>query len=745
MPDRRASWHRFLAKALALAWLRRAARAVHTPRGLGLAGVSLRVQDAFDSTAPADSGLGLPAAAAAAGHAPGLARRSFRDSAFSEGTRVNLARLGQRMAGLSGPGKLALILAADGLFLPLCAFVAVALSPATLAGATRISAWGYLAAGLCTVAVLAATGLYRSVVRFIDLRTMATTTIGLAGVVLMLYIVVKANDLDKVPHSSILTYWFLAFAYLLTSRVVARAVLQSGMKKPGRPRRRTLIYGAGSAGVELANAMALSLDYQAVCFVDDSPALRRRVVAGLTVYGPHELEAVTQRLEVEQIVVAVPSAAASERRALIGRMEAIGLPVKMLPGLSELVEAGHPTVADIRDIDVSDLLGRDAVPPNPALFSRNIRGKVVMVTGAAGSIGSELCRQILTQGPTRLVLLDHSEFGLYTIENDLQQLRGNARLVPVLGTVIDGDLVERVMREHGVQTVYHAAAYKHVPMVEANVRQGVLNNVFGTLAVAVAAARCKLETCVLVSTDKAVRPTNVMGASKRISELIFQASAVLEESSTVFSMVRFGNVLGSSGSVVPLFKRQIEGGGPITITHPDIIRYFMLIPEAAQLVIQAGAMAKGGEVYVLDMGEPVRIADLARTMLRLYGLTEKTPEQPNGDIELKFVGLRPGEKLYEELLIGDKTVPSIHPRIMCAMERSIEPMLLEKMLSALRKACDAGDEAAVLRQVRNLVPEFRDPDEVNKAAQVQAANGGGMGQAGHSAKPAVPAFMASGT
>ncbi len=629
---------------------------------------------------------------------------------------MSLARFGRRLAGLSGRHKLALTIVIDVVFLPICAFLAVALGPISIGGALQIAWYIYLASGLGTVAVLSTTGLYRSVVRFIDLKTVAITSVALAGVVLLLYLAVKAAGFDLLPASSVLTYWFVSFAYLLTSRVLARAVLQSGMKRAGRPRRRTLIYGAGSAGVELAHAMSLSLDYQAMCFVDDAPALRRRVVAGLKVYGPDQLEAAVARHEIEQIVVAVPSAAASARRALIASIEALGLPVKMLPGLADIV-GGQPSVSDIRDIDVSDLLGRDAVPPNPALFSRNIRGKVVMVTGAAGSIGSELCRQILSQAPAKLVLFDHSEFGLYSIEQELSHSQSAVKIAAVLGTVLDGELVERMMREHAVQTVYHAAAYKHVPIVESNVRQGVLNNVFGSLSVAVAAARCKLETCVLISTDKAVRPTNVMGASKRVAELIFQASAAMKEVPTVFSMVRFGNVLGSSGSVVPLFKRQIEAGGPVTITHPDIIRYFMLIPEAAQLVIQAGAMAKGGEVFVLDMGEPVRIADLARTMLRLYGLNERTEQAPDGDIELKFVGLRPGEKLYEELLIGDKTLPSSHPRIMCAVERHIEPLLLEKMLSALRKACESADEEAVLRQVRNLVPEFRSPEEVNGAAQ----------------------------
>ncbi len=648
------------------------------------------------------------------------------------GVRSSLSLLGRRMALLSPSNKLVLSLVADGIFLPICAFLAMALGPSSLAGAMDLDPRGYLLAGLGTLLILYVGGLYRSVVRFIDLNSVATTSVALAGVVLLLYWTAKSTEFNAIPASSLLSYWFVAFTYLLTSRVAARALLQSGMKRPGRARRRTMIYGAGNAGVELTHAMSLSLDYQAMCFIDDATNLRHRIVAGLKVYGPEELKLAAERHDIEQIVVAMPSAPVSTKRALISRIEALGLPVKILPSLAELV-AGHASVSDIRDIDVSDLLGRDPVPPEPSLFARNIRHKVVMVTGAAGSIGSELCRQILSQAPARLLLLDHSEFGLYSIEQELSALRTETQLVPVLGTVLDGDLLERTMREQQVQTIYHAAAYKHVPIVECNIRQGVLNNVFGTLAVALAAARCRLETCVLVSTDKAVRPTNVMGASKRVAELIFQAAAAARESPTVFSMVRFGNVLGSSGSVVPLFKRQIEGGGPITITHPDIIRYFMLIPEAAQLVIQAGAMAKGGEVFVLDMGEPVRIADLARTMLRLYGLEEKSAEHPDGDIELKFVGLRPGEKLYEELLIGDKTIPSIHPRIMCALERPVEPMLLDKMLGALRKACETGDDLAVLRQVRNLVPEFRSPEEVNQAAQAGKSTGN------------TPAFLVGGT
>jgi FlaA1/EpsC-like NDP-sugar epimerase len=560
--------------------------------------------------------------------------------------------------------------------------------------------------------VLAAAGLYRAVVRYIDLRVITTASAALAAAVLLIYGLAHLLSLSVLPRSALLIYWFVAFTYVVTSRFVARALLRRSLRRAGRPRQRSAIYGAGHAGEQLAQAMQYSPDYKAVCFLDDDPRLQDKTVAGLRVYAPTAVGDAAYQHDVQLIVVAIPSSTTAQKRELIRRVEHTGLPVKMLPGLMQLVD-GHATVSDIREVDVADLLGRDPVPPQPELFARNIAGKVVMVTGAGGSIGSELCRQILSQRPRRLVLMDHSEFALYSIEQELLHAPWRSELVPVLGTVLDEASLVKAMRQHEVQTVYHAAAYKHVPMVEANVHQGVMNNVFGTLAVARAAQQCDLDTCVLISTDKAVRPTNVMGASKRIAELVFQASSARSGGRTVFSMVRFGNVLGSSGSVVPLFKKQIQAGGPITITHPDIIRYFMLIPEAAQLVIQAGAMASGGEVFVLDMGEPVRIADLARTMIRLSGLTEKSGANPDGDIELRFVGLRPGEKLFEELLIGDNTMPSSHPRIMSAMERSVEPLLLDKMLGALRKACDQGDRDGVIRQVRNLVPEFRDANEVN--------------------------------
>jgi FlaA1/EpsC-like NDP-sugar epimerase len=627
--------------------------------------------------------------------------------------------IARRLAHLSPRAKVIVMVAGDALFLPLCMLAAVAFRLGSLEAAFEAAPLIQVGLALVTMPALAVAGLYRTVVRYIDLRVLAAASGALAAVVLAVYMMAAALQFHLLPRSSLLIFWFVAFAYVVTSRFVARSLLRRSLKPGARPRIRTAIYGAGEAGAQLAQAMQFSTVYKAVCFLDDRRELQSKTVSGLAVYGSGEIAEAVIRHDVQQIVVAIPSASAAQKRRLITRVESTGLPVKMLPGLLELAD-GHPAVGDIREVDVADLLGRDPVAPAPELFSRNIAGKVVMVTGAGGSIGSELCRQIISQRPRKLVLLDHSEFALYSIDNELAHGNHGIPLIASLGSVLDDGLVVELMKREHVQTVYHAAAYKHVPIVEANIQQGLRNNIFGTLNMARAAIEAQVETCVLISTDKAVRPTNVMGASKRVAELVFQAAA-LRTSRTVFSMVRFGNVLGSSGSVVPLFRRQIQAGGPITITHPDIIRYFMLIPEAAQLVIQAGAMARGGEVFVLDMGEPVRIADLARTMIRLSGLTEKTAEAPQGDIEIKAVGLRPGEKLYEELLIGDDVVPSGHPRIMSARERHIDPALLDKMLVSLRQSCDMNDVESMLRQMRNLVPEFRSPDEVNAEAATALA------------------------
>ncbi|MFY9510932.1 MAG: nucleoside-diphosphate sugar epimerase/dehydratase [Rubrivivax sp.] len=621
----------------------------------------------------------------------------------------------RRLAQLSPRVKFWVMVGFDAVLLPACMVLAVALRLGSPEHALETYLPLQVVLAWLSLPVLGAVGLYRTVVRYIDLRVLAAAGSALAVVALILYALAQGLGFTVLPRSAILIFWFVAFAYVVISRFVARSVLRRSLKRGERPRVRAAVYGAGDAGVQLVQAMRYSVEYQPACFLDDNPLLRGKWVSGLRVYAPEDLDEAVLRHEVAEIVVAIPSSTATQKRQLIARVEGSGMPVKILPGIFDMVD-GKAAVADIRNLDVADLLGRDPVPPDAALFSRNIADKVVLVTGAAGSIGSELCRQVLSQRPKRLVLLDHSEFGLYSIDQELGHAANGVPIVARLGSVLDQKLLTEVFKQEGVHTVYHAAAYKHVPMVEANIEQGLRNNVLGTLHVARAAQTAGIETCVLISTDKAVRPTNVMGASKRVAELIFQAAA-LKGNTTVFAMVRFGNVLGSSGSVVPLFRRQIQAGGPVTITHPDIVRYFMLIPEAAQLVIQAGAMARGGEVFVLDMGEPVRIADLARSMIRLSGLTEKTGDNPGGDVEILAVGLRPGEKLYEELLIGDHVVPSGHPRILCARERHIEPALLDKMLATLGQACDGGDTESMLRQMRNLVPEFRPADEVNAEAQ----------------------------
>lgn len=617
--------------------------------------------------------------------------------------------------------KVSLMVGADAVFLPLCMLLALAIRIGSFEAVLSVDLPLQIALALITIPALGTAGLYRTVVRYLDVKVLLAAGVALAAAVLLTYGFIVAFNFDTSPRSGLLVFWFVAFAYVVTSRFLIRALLQRTIGSQNRGRIVSAIYGAGSAGVQLAHAMQYSMEYQPVCFFDDNQELGGKTVAVLPVYPTSQIEKAIQRHGVAQIVIAIPSATTPQKRQMMARLEHLGVPIKILPNLSDWVD-GSAKLTEIRDLDVADLLGRDPVPPNNQLISRNITGKVVMVTGAGGSIGSELCRQIVAQRPDALVLLDHSEYALYAIDQELRATAPELALFAALGSVQDENLLFNLMTEYSVQTVYHAAAYKHVPIVEANVRQGLQNNVFGTLAVAKACRRADIETCVLISTDKAVRPTNAMGASKRVAELVIQAAA-LQAKRTRFSMVRFGNVLGSSGSVVPLFRRQLIAGGPITITHPDIIRYFMLIPEAAQLVIQAGAMARGGEVFVLDMGDPVRIVDLARSMIHLSGLTEKTDENPHGDIEIKAVGLRPGEKLYEELLIGDDVTPSGHSRILCARERHIEPSLLEKMLESLHQACLANDTDAMRRQLMNLVPEYRNADEVNaeRAQRVENA------------------------
>lgn len=595
---------------------------------------------------------------------------------------------------------------ADIMMLPLCFSLALLLRKGDADLLSQYGALPPLAIALLTIPVFYLSGLYRTVLRYIDLKVLWVSGISLAALIGLTYLASLLIQDDHLPRTGLLIYWFIAFAYVVISRFLARALLRTSHYRKNHSKvARLAIFGAGEAGFQLALAMRASPDHQVHCFFDHDVTLNNKIVAGLPVYDAKRLTEQLGRLNIDEVVLAIPSASPERRREVVETLRTQAVEVRTLPTLLELVD-GKITTQSIREIRIEDLLGREPVPPNKNLFAKCTHSKVVMVTGAGGSIGSELCRQIATQQPRRLVLFEHSEYALYTIEQELRQLFPGLDVSARIGSVCDPEAVTAAVRQNRVDTIYHAAAYKHVPLVESNMPEGIRNNVLGSLTVADIAHMYGVETCVLVSTDKAVRPTNVMGASKRMAELVFQAAAVRPRTRTTFSMVRFGNVLGSSGSVVPLFRRQIESGGPITITHADVVRYFMLIPEAAQLVIQAGAMAKGGEVFVLDMGDPVRIVDLARTMIDMSGLQEKTRDNPGGDIEIKVVGLRPGEKLYEELLIGEGVIPSSHERIMCAKEHSTEEATLHDLLAALFAACDTRDSLKIQSLVQAIVPEY---------------------------------------
>lgn len=538
-------------------------------------------------------------------------------------------------------------------------------------------------------------GFYRAVIRYLTHKAVEAVIIGVVISALCMWLVSVVFNLP-VPRSVPFIYAMLSVFTIGGVRFALRAAYQSGQK---RQKSRVVIYGAGAAGRQLASSLLQGCEYQPIAFLDDSPALQDTSVHGLKVYPPSKMGMLIDSYGAKKVLLALPSATRTRRREILRELEPLDVSVKTIPGMACLV-SGKSKINEVHNVAVEDLLGRDPSPPDPSLMGAKIFDKVVMVTGAGGSIGSELCRQIIRQRPRQLLLLELSEFGLYSIEQDLRQIAAEegleVQVKPLLGSVQHGHRQEAIMKKHGVQTVYHAAAYKHVPMVEGNVIEGIRNNVFGTLHTAQAAVAAGVETFVLVSTDKAVRPTNVMGATKRLAELVCQALAN-SQNGTLFSMVRFGNVLGSSGSVVPLFRKQIQAGGPITVTHPEITRYFMTIPEAAQLVIQAGSMAKGGDVFVLDMGDPVNITELAKHMVRLSGLEpfcsetmKKSGQQ--GDIEIVYTGLRPGEKLYEELLVGDDVEVTRHNRIMTAQEIYWSWPALKRLLDEMLEACRAYDQ-----------------------------------------------------
>lgn len=569
--------------------------------------------------------------------------------------------------------------------------------------------WGVVAI-VCPISILVFVklGLYRAILRYMGVQALTAILFGaLASTVLL----VIASYFVQIGIPRTVPVIYVAFALILIggSRAIVRSVIGSGMKKEGES---VVIYGAGVSGRQLVTSLTQSHEYRPFAFVDDDYSLHGTVIQGVHVHSPSIIKKLIETKDITKVLLALPTASHSRRKQILAMLEPLSVQVLTLPSTADLV-SGDKTYSDIKEVEVEDLLGRDAVAPDDDLLSANIKNKVVMVTGAGGSIGSELCRQIIKQNPKKLVLFELSEFGLYSIDKELAEITKalgiSLEILPMLGSVQRENRVQAVMESFGVQTVYHAAAYKHVPLVENNVVEGVRNNVFGTMYTARAAIAAKVETFVLISTDKAVRPTNIMGTTKRMAELSLQALSK-EPHSTRFCMVRFGNVLGSSGSVVPLFRKQIASGGPVTVTHPEITRFFMTIPEASQLVIQAGAMGKGGDVFVLDMGSPVKITELATKMIHLSGFELKDEENPDGDIAINFSGLRPGEKLYEELLIGDNVTGTDHERIMTAHEAMLPWEQFEKILDCLDNACHVFDHEKI-REILLATPTGFNPTD----------------------------------
>ncbi len=586
-------------------------------------------------------------------------------------------------------------------------------------------------------------GLYKLVTRYFQDEAAGRIYVTIFLAVLIWALMLYLSGMPGVPRSVVIIYCFFAAALTRVSRHIAGMILRSAPNVTMArldPRIPVLIYGAGSAGRELLRSLKGSKDYKPVGFVDDNKSLLGQTINKLKVFGPEKIGKRIRRDGVQEIFLAIASASRQRRRDVIRSLETHPIKVKTLPAIEDLA-SGRVEISDLRPIDVEDLLGRDPVPPDTKLLGQHIRGKSVMITGAGGSIGSELTRQIVRLSPKRLILFELSEVALYEIEEETAQLINSLRLqakqtgeaapkteiIVVLGSVLDGELLANTLSAHDVETIYHAAAYKHVPIVELNPVAGLRNNTFGTLVLSQAAIDAGVERMVLISTDKAVRPTNIMGASKRLAEMILQAVSADGGIETVFTMVRFGNVLDSSGSVVRRFRKQIRDGGPVTVTHPNIIRYFMSIPEAAELVLQAGAMATGGEVFVLDMGSPVKIDDLARTMIKLSGLDVRDDKNPDGDMEIEYIGLRQGEKLYEELLIGENTSGTKHPRIMKNSEPFLKLPKLNDELLALEQAIEDYDsneiEVILKRTVEGYTaePYSSDPESVEAAEWPQTS------------------------
>jgi FlaA1/EpsC-like NDP-sugar epimerase len=623
---------------------------------------------------------------------------------------------------LSRRSKRAIMIGADAVMLPLALWAALVLKFDKL-NFSIADHWDLFAVGtVAAILIFSALGLYRAIIRFIGPQAMAVVLVGMVLSASTLAIYDRIGGHSQIPLSALAIYACLALLYLAASRFIVRYMFYYGVN--GRAETtRVAIYGAGEVGAKLCSVLRDGGEFQPVAFIDDNHGLRGSRISGIKVHTPAQLPSLVKELQIGRVLLATPGATRRRRREILETLEPLGIHVQSLPDLSDIV-SGKARFDELQDVDVGDLLGRDAVPPDSTLFDRSIRGKCVMVTGAGGSIGSELCRQILLSSPRRLVLFEMSEIALYQIERELSEVvcpsKIATEIVPLLGNAHHRSRLREVLSVFAVQTLYHAAAYKHVPIVEHNIVEGIHNNVISTWYAAEAALETNVDTFVLISTDKAVNPANVMGATKRLAELVLQG---LQQRSrhTRFCMVRFGNVLASSGSVVPLFREQIRAGGPVTVTHPEIMRYFMTIPEAAQLVIQAGAMATGGDVFVLDMGQPVRIADLARRMVAMMGQTVRDDANPDGDIEIQYTGLRPGEKLFEELILGSNVTRTIHPKIMRAIEHCMSWERIRQILDELMGALANFDCRRSITLLSEAVAEYPDITNIRDYVWVRKA------------------------
>ncbi|NKI48582.1 polysaccharide biosynthesis protein [Pseudomonas fluorescens] len=650
-------------------------------------------------------------------------------------------RLRSILLGLPRRQKRLLQVAADVVLVEAALWLAfvVRLGIEDMVNPFRVHVWLFLSAPLVAIPLFVRFGMYRAVMRYFgnDALIAIIKAVSLSALILGFIVYWYSNHQNVVPRSIMFNYWWLSLVmvgglrlamrqYFLGDWFAATKHVPFSNHDDGLPR--VAIYGAGAAGNQLVAALRMGRVMRPVAFIDDDETISNRIISGLQVYKPKHIQRMIDATGAQEILLAIPSSNRGRRREILGFLEGFPLHVRSVPGFMDLA-SGRVKVDDIQEVDIADLLGRDAVPAQGELLEHCIKGQSVLVTGAGGSIGSELCRQILELRPTVLLLFEHSEFNLYSILSELEQrvVRESlpVRVLPILGSVRNQEKLLDVMKTWHVGTVYHAAAYKHVPMVEHNIAEGFLNNVIGTLNTAQAALQAGVENFVLISTDKAVRPTNVMGSTKRLAELTLQALSrelapvmfgdtlnVARVNKTRFTMVRFGNVLGSSGSVIPLFHKQIKSGGPLTVTHPKITRYFMTIPEAAQLVIQAGSMGLGGDVFVLDMGEPVKIVELAEKMIHLSGLSVRSEKNPHGDIAIEFSGLRPGEKLYEELLIGDNVVATPHPMIMSANEDFLPWEVLKAKLLLMLAAIEEDDYTRVRQLLRDTVSGYSPDGEI---------------------------------